>query len=106
MQGSGRSPNLRRSIMRVRLGCFVALWLMSFETASADVVQVRDAASLKAALSKLTPETTLRIAPGEYPGGHEVRDVANLTIEAADPDKPPHFKGGSCAWHFSNCSGL
>lgn len=92
--------------MSVRLGCVFALWLMSFATASADVVQVRDAAGLKAALSKLTPETTLRISSGEYPGGHEVRDVANLTIEAADPDKPPHFKGGSYAWHFSGCSGL
>lgn len=92
--------------MRVRFGCVLALCLMPFEFAAADVVQVRDAAGLKAALSKLTPKTTLRIAPGEYPGGHEVRDVANLTIEAVDPNNPPHFKGGSYAWHFSNCSGL
>lgn len=92
--------------MSLRSVWFLAVLLVSLTTASADVVHVRDAASLKTALSKLTPETTLRISPGEYPGGHEVRDVANLTIEAADPDKPPHFKGGSFAWHFSNCSGL
>jgi polygalacturonase len=79
---------------------------MLFEISAADVIQVRDAASLKAALSKLTPGSTLRIAAGEYPGGHQVRGVEKVTIEAADPEHPPHFKGGSFGWHFSNCSGL
>lgn len=92
--------------MNVRLSFGLLLWLAACVTAHADVVLVRDAASLKSALSKLTDGTVLRIAPGEYPGGHDVKDVANLTIEAADPDKPPHFKRGSYAWHFSGCSGL
>lgn len=69
-------------------------------------VLVRDPGGLRAALPRLAGGTILRIAPGEYPGGHAVKDVPDLTIEAADPDEPPHFKGGSYAWHFSGCSGL
>lgn len=92
--------------MSFRLGCILALWLMPFEIAPADVVLVRDAVGLKDALSKLVDGTTLRIAPGEYPGGHTVKDVSSLTVEAADADQPPQFKGGSFAWHFSGCSGL
>ncbi len=92
--------------MSFRLGFCLMLWLTVCGTAHADVVLVRDAAGLKAALPTLTAGTILRIASGEYPGGHAVKDVANLTIEAADLDKTPHFKGGSYAWHFSNCSGL
>lgn len=72
--------------MSLRFSCFLALWLVSFATASADVVQVRDAVELKAALSKLASETTLRIAPGEHPGGHDVKDVANLTIRDLEID--------------------
>ncbi len=92
--------------MKVRLVSCLGLWLTVLGTAHADVVMVRDAVSLKAALSKLTDGTILRLAAGEYPGGHAIKDVANLTIEAADPDKPPQFKGGNYAWHFSGCSGL
>ncbi|MBC7817451.1 MAG: right-handed parallel beta-helix repeat-containing protein [Planctomycetaceae bacterium] len=92
--------------MKTRLACCLGLWLTLFGTIRADVVVVRDAASLKAALSQVTDGTTLRIAAGEYPGGQAIKDVTNLTIEAADPDKPPHFRGGSYAWHFSGCSGL
>ncbi len=92
--------------MKSLLGFCLIVWLANVAVAQTDLVQVRDEASLRAALPTLTTGTILRIAPGEYPGGHDVKDVANLTIEAADPDKPPHFKGGSYAWHFSGCSGL
>lgn len=87
--------------------CCLTFWLTLFELAIAEeVVQVRDATDLKSALARIKPGTVLRLAPGDYPGGHSVQDVANLTVEAADPDKPPHFQGGSYAWHFSGCSGL
>lgn len=92
--------------MILRLGGVLILWFMSFKIAPADVVLVRDAVALKGALSQLADGTTLRIAPGEYPGGHSVKDVSNLTVEAADSGKPPHFQGGNSAWHFSGCSGL
>jgi hypothetical protein len=72
----------------------------------ADVVEVHDAARLRAALSELTAGTTLRIAPGDYPGGYFVKDLENVTVEGSDPQNPPHFVGGANAWHFSGCSGL
>lgn len=70
------------------------------------VVVVRDAAQLRAALGALKPGTTLRIGPGEYPGGQSVSGVERLTVEALDAKNPPHFKGGAGAWHFSRCDGL
>lgn len=69
-------------------------------------VTVRDAAGLRAALQSLQAGTILKIAPGEYPGGNTVQGVARLTIEALDAKNPPHFKGGSQAWHFSRCAQL
>lgn len=96
----------RGHLFKTRFACCLGLWLAVLGTAHAEVVLVRDAASLKMALSRLAAGTTLRIASGEYPGSQAIKDVANLTIEAADPDKPPHFKGGVYAWHFSGCSGL
>ncbi len=92
--------------LRTQWFCCSALWFALSGIAQGEVIPVRDAADLKVALSKLTNGVTLRLAPGEYPGGYAVKDVANLTVEAADPDQPPHFKGGSYAWHFSGCSGL
>lgn len=70
------------------------------------VVTVRNAAELKTALVALRTGSTLRIAPGEYPGGNFVRGVAKLTVEALDPKQPPIFQGGTEAWHFSRCEGL
>ena len=87
------------------IACFVLL-LGLVPTAGAEVVLVRDSTSLKSALRRLAAGTVLRIAPGEYTGGMAVQGVANLTVEGADPDQPPHFHGGNSAWHFSNCSGL
>ncbi len=70
------------------------------------VVTVRDSGELKAALASLKPGTTLKIAPGDYPGNNSVQGVERLTVEALDPARPPHFKGGGAAWHFSRCEGL
>ena len=63
-------------------------------------------AELRAALGALAEGTTLKIAPGEYPGGNAVTGVAGVKIEALDPAKPPVFRGGSTGWHFSRCQGL
>ncbi len=73
---------------------------------AAEVIEVRDAAALPEALRNLKPGAVLKIAPGDYPGGHSVRGVADLTVEAADPERPPHFRGGPNAWHFSRCPSL
>jgi hypothetical protein len=48
----------------------------------------------------------VRIAPGDYPGGHFVRGVDALTIEALDPAEPPRFVGHQTGWQFSRCEGL
>src|SRR6185295_14022847 len=61
---------------------------------------------LKAALAVLKPGTTIKIAPGNYAGGREVRGVERVTITGFDPKNPPHFSGGASAWHFSRCEGL
>jgi hypothetical protein len=74
--------------------------------AMADTLVVRDPTALRAAVAELKPGTTLQIAPGEYPGGHHVSDLADLTLEALDRKNPPHFKGGSSGWQFSRCPGL
>jgi len=86
--------------MRILLGLLFAGPL------AAATHEVDTAAELTAALRSLKAGDVVKIAPGEYPAGHAVTGIANLTIEASDPAKPPHFKGGKEAWHFSRCPGL
>lgn len=68
------------------------------------VVTGRD--ELKAALPNLKENAVIRIAPGDYGSGYQVRNIPNLTVEALDPSSPPVFKGGKQAWHFTRCDGL
>ncbi len=82
------------------------LFLLLGSLATAADVIVRDADSLRAALRDLKPGATLKIAAGDYPGGHSVSGIEKLTIEALDAKNPPHFKGGGNAWHFSRCNNL
>lgn len=72
----------------------------------AATVEVKSPAELKAALGKLAKGDVLKIAAGEYPGGHHVAGIDDLTVEGLDAKSPPHFKGGKQAWHFSRCAGL
>ncbi|MES2599082.1 MAG: right-handed parallel beta-helix repeat-containing protein [Verrucomicrobiota bacterium] len=69
-------------------------------------ITVQDTASLQAALRVLKPGTTLKIAPGTYPGGHQTRGMDDLTIEALDPKNPPVFQGGNGGWQFTRCHRL
>lgn len=69
----------------------------------AEEVTVSSPAELRAALPMLRDGDTLRIAPGDYPGGHHVAGRAKLTVTALDPAKPPVFVGGANAWHFPRC---
>lgn len=80
----------------------IALSSVSFATG----ITVRDPDELKSVLRDLQEGITIRIAPGEYSGGHHVSGFKNLTIEALDPKNPPHFKGSASGWHFSRCDGL
>ena len=70
------------------------------------VIEVKSAGELRPAVNGLKSGDTLKIGPGEYPAGHYVENIEKLTIEALDPERPPHFKGGKEAWHFSRCANL
>ena len=82
------------------------LFLLLGSLAVADEIIVRDADSLRAALRDLKKGSTIKIAPGDYPGGHSISGIERLTIESLDAKNPPHFKGGAYAWHFSHCNDL
>lgn len=75
-------------------------------TARGSEVITRNDNELRAAVRNLQPGMVLKIAPGDYTGGHTVAGVEKLTVEALDPAQPPHFRGGAQAWHFSRCPGL
>ncbi len=80
--------------------------LLTSLTSTAGEVVVRDDESLRVSLRNLKPNTTLKIAPGDYTGGHYVKGTESLTLEALDPKNPPLFKGGSYGFHFSRCQYL
>jgi hypothetical protein len=71
-----------------------------------DEVVVRDPQELRSVVRTLRAGMTLKIAPGEYPGGLHVEGIEGLTIEGLDPDDPPTFVGGDNAWQFSRCAKL
>lgn len=83
-----------------------ALFLLIVSSAAAEEVIVHDVNELRTALRDLKSGTVLKIAPGDYPGSHQVSGVDKLTIEALEAKDPPHFKGGGNAWHFSRCFDL
>ena len=70
------------------------------------VLEIHDAAELTAALAKPRAGDIWKLHPGEFRGGHFLNNVKDLTIEAADPQHPPTFSGGTTAWHLTRCHGL
>lgn len=89
--------------MRALLAPLLLLFTVHVDAATREV---RDPSALKAAVAHLADGDVLLIHPGIYPGGHSIAGIAQLTVAAADPAHPPHFQGGSEAWHFSRCPGL
>ena len=89
----------------VILAVLFATWPVDAAEKSAPT-NVRNAKELRAALAGLKDGATLKIGPGDYPGGHYIERTADLTIEALDPKQPPHFKGSANAWHFARCPNL
>ncbi len=83
-----------------------AVAMLAGGSVSAAEIVVHSPEELRAALAKLADGDTLKIAPGEYPGGHYVAGIANLTVTALDPADPPEFVGEANAWLFSRCPGL
>ena len=77
--------------------------------AGARAADVRDAASLTAALRAAKPGDVIRVAPGNYAGGISVSGVkgtvtAPVKLTAADPKQPPAIEGGASGLHLSGCS--
>ena len=86
----------------------VALRAVGGPDAKAGSVLVRSSGELRAALRTATPGTTIRIAPGCYRGGVDLRALTGqehkpIVITGADPTDPPVFSGGSEALHLSDC---
>ena len=87
------------------------LWLLTLACLTADPaprVQVRDDASLRAAVRNARPGVRIQILPGRYQPGVYLSRVCGtadqpIVIEGADPDQPPLFEGGSQGWHLSDC---
>lgn len=82
----------------------ISLWTIGSATAATH--EVRGPGELRDVLGILKDGDVVRIHPGDYPGGNSVANIAGLTVEAADAQRPPHFRGGSQGWHFSRCAGL
>lgn len=74
--------------------------------ASGQVITVEGDDELRKAVSSLKDGTTLKIKAGDYRGGWSVKGIRGLTVEAADPKNPPHFKNGNLGWQFSRCADL
>lgn len=75
------------------------------------VVEVRDGAGFQRGVTAAKPGTRIRVLPGEYPGGFFFRDVHGkpgtpIVIEAADPQKPPVFRGSGNGMQISGASYL
>lgn len=87
-----------------RLHLHGLLWIAG--PLAAATIEVKDTKELAAALGGLEAGDVVKIAPGEYGGGHSVRGIRDLTVEALDPGNPPRFNGGTNAWQFSRCPGL
>lgn len=69
-------------------------------------ITVNDAEALRAALRNPRPGTTVKVGPGNYPGGYSVAGVDRLTVAALDPGNPPVFRGGTVGIHCSRCPNL
>jgi len=96
-------------IMKVPAMLLFAFYGLAASPVGAETIEVDSDASLRAALSAIQPGTTVRIAPGDYRPGlflGKVRGTpeAPIVIEAANPEKRPRFKGGTQAWHLSQCA--
>jgi len=73
---------------------------------SGAVLEIRNSNELKTALTQPVSGDIWKLHPGEYSGGHFLKGIDKLTIEAADPQSPPVFQGGDTAWQFTRCAGL
>jgi hypothetical protein len=72
-------------------------------------VHVSSRDELQRAIREARPATKILIAPGNYDGGLSFEGVVGtpgkpIVVSAADPDKPPVFRGGGSGFHFSKAA--
>jgi hypothetical protein len=73
----------------------------------AQEVRVNDPVTFRDAVAAAKPGTRILLAPGEYGGGHSFQNVRGtreqpVLIAAADPARPPVFRGRGAGLHLSN----
>jgi Right handed beta helix region len=99
----------------VRLTSIIVLgWALAaalLATADAATVTVRDAAALRKAVEAAKPGDRILLAPGEYQGGMNFRDLhgrpgALIVIAGADRKQPPLIRGGANNFQFSDVTYL
>ncbi|MFO7902141.1 MAG: right-handed parallel beta-helix repeat-containing protein [Planctomycetota bacterium] len=76
-------------------------------TLEAEVVHVKDRDSLIRATRRAEPGTTISIGPGTYQGGIHLTELHGapgkpIILAAADPDRPPQFRGRNTGIHLTN----
>jgi hypothetical protein len=79
--------------------------------ADGEEVTASDTAGLRRAVAGAKPGRTILIAPGTYEGGLTARRLRGqpgspITLRAADPQRPPVFRGGSYGIHLSGVAHL
>ena len=96
--------------MRYHHIIFIFMLLIQAPVLAVDrVTEVRDDASLRAALQSAKPGTHILIAPGRYRPGVWVENRQGtadqpIIIEGSDEKSAPLFEGGVEALHFARCS--
>ncbi len=85
------------------------LWLGAGRIMAASAAEVRVATpgEFRAAVAAAVPGTRIVLAPGEYGGGFQFRQLRGkpgrpIVIAAADPARPPIFSGGNTGLQLSN----
>jgi hypothetical protein len=84
---------------------FSRLLFLGASLAAAATVPVRTDAELRVALQAARPGDRIEIAPGDYTGGLHLPRLRGesgrpIVLTAADPQRPPRFRGGASGLHF------
>lgn len=81
------------------------LWFVFTSALHAEVFLVQKPDDLDL-IPLLKDGDVLRISPGEFPAGHMITGISNLTVEGVDTENRPIFIGGNEAFHFTRTPGL
>ncbi len=92
-----------------RIAAVAALVPAVVTAVRAEEINVSSTTALRSAIARARPGSTILIAPGNYSGGMDFRDIsgsaeARITIQGADPNHPPVLEGPSQAMHLADCN--